>query len=47
MLEAVTSALKAGGVDHKTEKRGLDHGVWGELTFSWATLRVVQHGADR
>jgi aromatic ring-opening dioxygenase catalytic subunit (LigB family) len=29
MLNAIRAALKEGGVEHKTEKRGLDHGVWG------------------
>jgi aromatic ring-opening dioxygenase catalytic subunit (LigB family) len=29
MLKAILSALDKGGVKHKTEKRGLDHGVWG------------------
>jgi aromatic ring-opening dioxygenase catalytic subunit (LigB family) len=31
MLKAILSALDKGGVKHKTEKRGLDHGVWGTL----------------
>jgi aromatic ring-opening dioxygenase catalytic subunit (LigB family) len=39
MLEAIKSALKAGGVEHKTEKRGLDHGVWGKHIFP--TIRLV------
>lgn len=30
MLKAVLTALDEGGIKHKTEKRGLDHGVWGE-----------------
>jgi len=29
MLKAILSALDKGGVKRKTEKRGLDHGVWG------------------
>jgi len=29
MLKAIISALEKGGVGYKTEKRGLDHGVWG------------------
>lgn len=37
MLSAVKSALKGAGVGVSTEKRGLDHGVWGEL----ATVVVV------
>jgi aromatic ring-opening dioxygenase catalytic subunit (LigB family) len=35
MLKAILSALDKGGVKHKTEKRGLDHGVWG--TFHYMT----------
>lgn len=31
MLAAVKDALKAGGLSVSTAKRGLDHGVWGEL----------------
>ena len=31
MLKAILSALHKGGVKHKAEKRGLDHGVWGTL----------------
>jgi aromatic ring-opening dioxygenase catalytic subunit (LigB family) len=30
MLEAIFASLKQAGVNYKTEKRGLDHGVWGE-----------------
>lgn len=31
LLQSIESALKSGGVEYEKEKRGLDHGVWGEL----------------
>jgi 4,5-DOPA dioxygenase extradiol len=40
MLKAILSALDHGGVKHKTEKRGLDHGVWGTL-HQTAKLMIV------
>jgi aromatic ring-opening dioxygenase catalytic subunit (LigB family) len=39
MLEAVKSALKAGEVGFTEEKRGLDHGVWGECPSSVSSSR--------
>ena len=34
LLSAVQQALRSDGVGFKTEKRGLDHGVWGECSGS-------------
>lgn len=44
MLGSIESALKSGGVEYEKEKRGLDHGVWGE---SLSVMRVGRSGVLR
>ena len=43
LLGAVKEALTKGGIPNTTERRGLDHGVWGESTCVACCRQCTMH----